>query len=173
MRLSRDVGTKLDGQVAGIAERLVRRISRRDALRNGVLGGAGAVAAFAVGERPASAERARCYCGPTYHCGHWGNHCPEHGCPSDGFVLCKNDGSYCSCRGGGTNTQGYCCEYASGYWVACGGLCNGYGYRLCFDCKRTYCTYWCTCLSAVKCCGCTTPEDFHKEQARLQALTVQ
>lgn len=173
MRLGRDVGNKLDDQVAGIAERLVRRLSRRDALRTGVLGGAGAVAALAIGERPASATPRGCYCGPTYHCHHWGNSCPDHGCPRDGFVLCKNDGSYCSCRGGGHNTQGYCCEYASGYWVACSGLCKGYGYRLCYDCKRASCTYWCTCVSAINCCNCTGPEDFRKEQARVQALTVQ
>ena len=172
MKFRRSVGEKLDGHVAGIAERVVRTISRRDALRTGVLGGAGAVAALTVGERPASGATG-CYCGPTYRCGHWGNPCPQHGCPTYGFVLCKNDGSYCSCRGGGRNSQGYCCEYASGYWVACTGLGRGYGYKLCFDCKRNSCYFWCTCLSATKCRYCTSPADFHKEQARTQALTVQ
>jgi hypothetical protein len=172
MRLKRDVGSRLDDQVAGIAERVVRRISRRDALRTSMLGGAGAVAALAIGERPASATTANCYCGPTYRCGYWGHPCPHHGCPSR-YRLCKNDGSYCSCAAGHTNVQGYCCEYASGYWVACGGLCGGYGYRLCYDCKWIHCGHWCTCLSALNCCHCTSPEDFHKEQARQQALTVQ
>lgn len=167
---STGVGDKLDARVASVAERVVRRITRRDALQRGVLGGAVGLAAFAIGERPAMA--ATCDCGPTYRCDHWGNGCPPNGCPTDGFVLCKNDGSYCSCRGGGKNSQGYCCEYSSGYWVACSGLCKGHGYKLCYDCKRSSCYYWCTCLSETLCCGCTTPEDARREQAVSQAAAL-
>jgi len=166
------LGDKIDTGVARVAERIARTMTRRDALRRGVLGGITGMAALAVGARPAMAVT--CTCGPTYNCAHWGASCTCCGCPS-GYVLCKNDGSYCSCSGGHYNSQGYCCEYSSGYWVACNGICCGSGcngYRLCYDCKASTCQEWCTCLSQEFCCQCATPEEVAKEQARTQALAV-
>ena len=166
---STSAGQKIDTRVANVAERVVRRITRRDALQRGLLGGAAGLAAFFVGERPAMAQG--CYCGPTVRCNNYGRNCPTNGCPAD-FRLCKNDGSRCSCIGGGYNVQGYCCEYSSGYWVACSGLCHGFGYRLCYDCKHKHCAHWCTCLSNTHCCHCTTPEEARREQVLSQASAV-
>ena len=87
--------------------------------------------------------------------------------------LCKNDASYCSCKAGHYNTQGYCCVYSSGYWVACSGICCGAacnGYKLCYDCKGNGCDKWCTCLSQTYCCQCLSAADARAEQARVQEL---
>lgn len=169
------VGDKFDTRVGELTEKITRRMSRRDALRTAVVGGAASIAALAVGQRPAEARAlTSCDCGPTYRCGHYGHSCPSYGCPS-GYDLCKNGSAYCSCDQGHYNVQGYCCEYSSGSWVACnnGGTC-GAGYRLCYDCHCpsgcTYsgCRYWCTCLSACICCNCCTKEQVRAEMKRLQ-----
>lgn len=88
------------------------------------------------------------------------------GCPS-GMYLCKNSG-YCSCVEGRYNTQGYCCEYSSGYWTTCSGICGRYGYKVCYDCAGHGCQYWCTCLSGEDfCCQCATPEDVVQQMAQV------
>lgn len=165
---SRLLGDGVDTHVADVSERFIRRVSRREALRTGVLGGVGTIAALAVGAKPARANTT-CHCGPTSRCGTYGHSCPSNGCPS-GMKLCKNSGASCSCLAGGYNRQGYCCEYSSGYWIACTGFCAGYGYKVCYDCKGYGCDQWCTCLSDVLCCGCTTPAEVEAEYARQEAV---
>ncbi len=59
-------GEQFDARIGQLAERVVRRVSRRDALRGAVLGGTAGLASLAVGERPALADA--CVCGPTRHC---------------------------------------------------------------------------------------------------------
>jgi hypothetical protein len=159
-----DIGDKLDAGVANFAERLTRRMSRRDAVRTGILGGIAGMASLTLGAKPAQAVI--CECGPTYRCGHYGWPCPSSGCPS-GMALCKEGGS-CSCNAGTYNQQGYCCTYSAGYWVACSGLCKGMGYKLCYDCKGHGCDRWCTCLSSTICCSCTSAADVREEHKRLQ-----
>lgn len=165
------MGEKLDTRVGSIAERINRRMTRRNALRTAVLGGAAGIASLALGQSPALAVT--CDCGPTYRCGHYGYPCPNTGCPS-GYSLCKNSSTaYCSCDQGHYNRQGYCCEYSSGQWVACSGLGHGYGYELCYDCLGPgHCADWCTCLSTCICCQCLTPQDVRQEHKRLQAQTA-
>ncbi len=75
-------GTSLDERIAAITERVVRRVSRRDALRRVVVGGSAGIAALAIGATPALA--ATCDCGPTRRC----SRCPEVGCPPK-HHLCK------------------------------------------------------------------------------------
>lgn len=158
---TRDVGGRFDSKVSSVAEGMLRRISRRDALRTGVLGSAGALAALAVGAKPAFAYT--CDCGPTYRCSHYGHSCPANGCPS-GYSLCSNGSCY--------NQQNYRCEWSSGYWTTCNGICGQYGYKICYDCVGPGgCYDWCTCLSTDEfCCQCHTPEDVYAEMARIKAL---
>jgi hypothetical protein len=168
------LGDKVDTSVAAVAERIVRKMTRRDVVHRGVLGAGTALAALAVGVRPAKAVT--CQCGPTYNCSHWGWPCQADACPQ-GMYLCQNTQSdTCSCINGGHNSQGYCCEYASGWWVACSGICCGNGgcngYRLCYDCTGRGCDKWCTCLGQINCCECATPEDAHREQARFERARV-
>lgn len=168
---------KVDTGVATVAERIVRKMTRRDVVRRGVLGAGTALAALAVGVRPSKAETMTCTCGPTYRCDHWGWTCRTDGCPP-GMYLCQNNSSnYCSCVNGHYNTQGYCCAYSTGYWVACNGICCGNGgcngYRLCYDCTGNGCDHWCTCLGSLQCCQCATPEDAHEEQVRFERARVQ
>lgn len=166
------LGESVDLRIASASEGLLRRMSRRDAIRTGVLGGVGAIAALAVGVKPAWAFT--CSCGPTYRCNHWGDPCPAEGCPS-GYVLCQNDSSaYCSCINKHYNVQGYCCEYSSGSWTTCTGICGTYGYKICYDCiKSGGCDHWCTCLGDYAyCCGCNTPEDVYEEMARARSRTA-
>jgi hypothetical protein len=172
------LGQKFDSRIARLSEGLARRISRRDALRTAIVGGASGIAALTLGQRPALAQT--CYCGPTYRCNDYGHDCHNYGCPT-GYELCKNASDYyCSCAQGHFNRQGYCCEYTAGTWVACGGLGKGYGYELCYDCIATgkgdaghgntkdRCTDWCTCLSACICCTCTSPDQVRSELSRVQ-----
>jgi hypothetical protein len=166
------MGERIDAGVGGAVEKMARRLSRRDAMRTAVIGGAAGVAALALGQRPALAVT--CDCGPTVHCSHYKNrHCPSGaGCPT-GYTLCKNSSSaYCSCEQGHYNWQGFCCEWSAGSWIACSGLGKGHGYEVCSDCLGPggECTYWCTCLSSCICCDCTTAKDVKEEHKRLMAL---
>lgn len=102
----------LDDGVANIGERMVRSISRRRMLRNTIIGGATALAAVMIGERPAFASACSANCGPTPRCGG----CPANGCPS-GYGYC-----YGSPSGTCFNHEGYRCEWPAGYWIACSGL---------------------------------------------------
>lgn len=168
------IGDKLDGSVGRAAEKVNRRVSRRDALRTAVLGGATGFAALTLGQKPALAQA--CDCGPTPRCDNYGVHAPcptTPGCP-DGFKLCKNKSNrHCSCDQGHFNTFGSCCEWSSGTWIACTGLGNGMGYEVCSDCVGPNgCGHWCTCLSQCVCCDCTSPEDVRREQKRISALAV-
>jgi hypothetical protein len=149
----------VDARIGTMAERVVRRMSRRDALRGAIVGGTASVAALALGQLPA--EAATCTCGPTRRCAH----CPEVGCPS-GYHLCK--GSFTSdC----INKQGFRCEWPSGTWIACMGRGKGYGYKVCYDCiNKSGCANWCTCLSECICCECETTRDIRAEQRRIQAV---
>lgn len=163
------MGEALDARVGSMAEKITRRISRRDALRTAVVGGATGVATLVLGQKPAFAVY--CYCGPTYHCSYYRHTCPSRpGCPS-GYILCKNSSSaYCSCDQGHYNQQGYCCEWAAGSWIACSGLGSGHGFKVCSDClgPARECAYWCTCLSSCQCCNCTTPADVRAEHQQVQ-----
>src|ERR1700684_1931828 len=152
----------LDARIGTMAERVVRRVSRRDALRGVGLGGTAGVAALALGQRPAWA--ATCECGPTRRCAR----CPEVGCPS-GYHLCK--GSFTSnCF----NNQGFRCVWPQGEWIACMNIGKGFGYRVCYDCiNKSGCKDWCTCLSECICCDCETAHDVKSEQHRIQMIDVQ
>jgi hypothetical protein len=153
----KQTGERFDARVGDLAERVARRVSRRETLRGALVSGAAGLAALAVGERPAQA--AGCQCGPTRRCAH----CPEIGCP-DGYHLCK--GSF---TGDCFNRQGYRCEWPQGTWIACMGLGKGYGYKVCYDCKGTSgCPGWCTCLSSCICCNCKSVADVRAEQHRIQ-----
>lgn len=164
---------RLDTGVGNVVEKMARRLTRRDALRTAVLGGATGLAALTLGQKPALAVT--CECGPTLHCSHYHHTCPSgSGCPS-GYILCKNSSSaYCSCDEGHYNWQGYCCEYSSGTWIACSGLGKGHGYEVCSDClgPERECTYWCTCLSSCICCDCKTASDVRREHERISALSA-
>ncbi|HBW18397.1 MAG: hypothetical protein ACLPN6_05645 [Streptosporangiaceae bacterium] len=155
------LGGSLDARVGALAERAMRRISRRDALRGAVVGGTAGLAALTLGERPALAES--CDCGPTRRCAG----CPDIGCPG-GYSLCK--GSFSSdCFNG----QGYRCEWPQGTWIACMNAGKGYGYKVCYDCiNHAGCKDWCTCLSECICCDCASVRDIRAEQHRLQALDL-
>jgi hypothetical protein len=148
----------IDTHIGTIAERVVRRMSRRDALRRAVVGGTAGIAALALGQLPA--EAATCTCGPTRRCAR----CPGIGCPS-GYHLCK--GSFTSnCF----NKQGFRCEWPSGTWIACMNVGRGYGYKVCYDCiNSSGCQDWCTCLSECICCHCETVRDLRAEQQRIQS----
>jgi hypothetical protein len=167
------LGQKLDSRVAHLSETLTRRISRRDALRTAIVGGATSIAVMSLGQKPALAQS--CYCGPTVHCDNYGHKCPSNGCPT-GYEACKQGSDYyCSCAQGHLNRQGYCCEWAAGTWIACTGLGKGYGYKKCYDCisvgrgnEHDRCTDWCTCLGECICCTCTKPEEVRSEMARVQ-----
>ncbi len=123
------------GKTGTIAERVARRMNRRDALRRAIVGGTTGLAALALGNSPAQATT--CHCGPTRRC----EKCPAVGCPH-GYHLCK--GSFTSnCF----NSQGYRCEWPAGNWIACMGLGKGLGYKVCYDCIGPGgCEGWCTCL---------------------------
>jgi hypothetical protein len=146
---------------APLAERVARRVSRRDALRRAVMAGTTGLAAIAIGNSPADAQT--CTCGPTRRCGG----CPDVGCPS-GYQLCK--GSFSSdCF----NSQGYRCEWPAGNWIACMNLGKGLGYKICYDCiGASGCEGWCTCLTECICCNCYSPADIRTEQLRLQHLDL-
>ena len=184
-------GARLDTGVAGVAERTLRRVSRRQALRAAVVGGAASVATMAMGQRPALAAADKCSanCGPTARC----KSCPQVGCPK-GYSLCRfgngKNGTHsnccnnahhagccnspcCSCSNGVTCKCP--CVYPNGYWVACSGLGSfGHGYELCQDCLKgnngKNCGSWCTCLSACICCNCTTPHQVRAEAKRVQDI---
>jgi hypothetical protein len=172
---SSQLGEKVDIGVASVAERVVRKMTRREVVLRGVVGAGATLAALTVGVRPSKAVT--CVCGPTYNCSHWGWSCRSAGCPS-GMFACQNISSNsCSCINGGKNTQGYCCLYPSGNWIACSGICCGNGgcngYRICYDCQGNGCDKWCTCLSDVQCCECATPQDVHNEMIRLEQARAQ
>jgi|SRR5215469_8325433 len=168
------LGDKFDRSVGRVTERVNRRLTRRDALRTAVLGGAASVAAVTLGQKPALAVD--CQCGPTPRCNRYDSSpCPKTpGCPT-GFKLCKNrSDQFCSCINGHGNTAGSCCLWSSGNWIACTGLGSGHGYKVCSDCVRhNGCSRWCTCLSNCVCCTCTTAEDIRREQLRLSALAAE
>jgi hypothetical protein len=153
----RRLGTRMDTRIGDMAERVTRRMNRRELVRTAVLGGTASVAAVVLGERPSLAVT--CQCGPTRRC----TNCPGYGCPS-GYQLCK--GSFTSTC---FNSQGYRCEWPAGEWIACTGLGHGQGIRICYDCKgASGCHGWCTCLSACICCNCKTIGDVRAEQQRMQ-----
>ena len=154
----KNLAASVDARIAAMTERVVRRMSRRDALRSAVVGGTAGVAALALGQLPAQA--ATCTCGPTRRCAH----CPGLGCPS-GYHLCK--GSFTSSC---INKQGFRCEWPSGTWIACMNIGKGYGYKVCYDCiNASGCKNWCTCLSECICCQCETARDIRAEQRRIQS----
>jgi hypothetical protein len=155
-------GASLDTRIGGVAERAVRRLSRRDALRGAVVGGTAGLAALSLGQSPAEARaKAKvCVCGPTRRC----SGCPGTGCPH-GKHLCKGSTSS-NCF----NRQGYRCEWPNGTWIACMNIGNGYGYKICYDCiGKSGCKDWCTCLSQCICCHCMTVTDLRAEQHRIQS----
>jgi hypothetical protein len=155
----RHLGESFDARVGSMAERTARRMTRRNALRTAVVGGAAGIAAVTIGQMPASANSCTSNCGPTPRC----SGCPADGCPS-GYSLCKG-----STTSNCFNEQRYRCEWPSGQWVACTGLGHGYGYEICKDCKGPGgCTEWCTCLTNCICCQCLAPADFKAEQLRMQ-----
>jgi hypothetical protein len=141
-----------------MTERISRRLSRRDALKTAVVGGAAGIAALTLGQLPAQALTFDC--GPTRRC----NGCPANGCPS-GYSLCKGS-STSNCF----NNQGFRCEWPGGSWVAArgGGKC-GEAFYVCYDCiGSSGCPGWCTCLSGQICGQCCTPADVQQEWKRLQ-----
>jgi hypothetical protein len=173
---STQLGGKLDTGVATVAERIVRKMTRRDVVQRGVLGVGTVLAALTVGVRPSKAQTLSCSCGPTVRCDTYGWPCQTDGCPS-GMYLCQNTQSNsCSCINHNYNVQGFCCLYGSGWWIACNGICCGNGgcngYRLCYDCLGHGCDHWCTCLGSVQCCECATPEDARREQGRFEQARV-
>ena len=150
--------SSMDDAIGELAERVARKVNRRDALRRVVVGGTTGLAALALGTSPAQA--AGCYCGPTRRCGG----CPHVGCPP-GHHLCKSSFAGGEC----VNTQGFRCEWPAGSWIACVNLGKGMGYKVCYDCVGAGgCTDWCTCLSDCICCHCASPADIRAEQKRLQ-----
>jgi hypothetical protein len=154
----RTVGSRFDDKVGDIAERATRQMTRRQAVRTAVIGGATGLGALTIGVEPALASCAS-NCGPTPRC----SSCPSNGCPS-GYSLCKGC-STCNCF----NNYGYRCEWPSGYWIACNSLGHGYGYDICYDCiSGGNCSGWCTCLSSCICCQCLAPADVIAEQKRIQ-----
>jgi hypothetical protein len=192
-------GEKLDSRVAITAERMLRRLSRREVLRAGVVGGVAGLAALSLGQRPAfaatchnprnqvtkcshcaSSGRDALCCGPTRRCSHYGKTCRPFGCPR-GYILCKQTGP-CGTPplrggvgGGHMNRDHKWCEWCDGHWVACNGLGRfGNGYFICYDCvassRASSCENWCTCLSECVCCNCMTGQDVRAEQQRIQGL---
>lgn len=158
----RRLGAGVDDRIGALAERVARKVNRRDALRRVVVGGTAGIAALAAGVSPAQAVSASCWCGPTRRC----DHCPGIGCPP-GHHLCTSATANGSCF----NNQGFRCEWPQGSWIACMGLGKGLGYRICYDCiGRSGCPDWCTCLSECICCRCATPADVRAEQRRVQEL---
>jgi hypothetical protein len=163
----RRLGSTFDTRISQMTERATRLVSRRNVLRTAFVSGAAGIAAISIGETPADALEHHCArnCGPTPRCSNCPD--PQPGCPS-GYSLCKG-----SPTGGCFNNQGYRCEWPAGQWIACTGLGNGNGYKICKDCIGPGgCPDWCTCLNHCVCCHCSTAEDFKKEQQRIQLLTV-
>lgn len=154
----KDVGTKFDGYVEKTTGRMVRIITRRDALRTAILTGAATVGTVALGMRPAMATvtcPAQCCCSPFC------SGCPGVGCPS-GYHLCKRPECY----------PGYC-EWYDGSWVHCKGYGNcGNGYTLCQDCRHNNhpCSSVCICVSQVICGQCCTQQDVRREEQRIREL---
>ncbi len=172
----KDVGTNLDSRVGTIAERVNRRLTRRNALRAGIVSSVAGLAAIASGESPAAAYPYSPGCGPTKYC----SGCPyPQGCPS-GYELCKQS-SLCGTPpskggvgGGSANNQGYWCEWLGGIWESANNLGHGLGYTLCYDCvsspiDEAACDTWCTCPSACICCNCQTIAEVRAEM-RQQGL---
>jgi hypothetical protein len=164
----KQLGESFDTRVARVAEWAARRVSRRNALRTVILGGAIGVSELAVGQSPAWADACTSNCGPTRRC----SGCHPYRCPT-GYSLCH--GSFTSnCF----NNQGYRCEWPAGEWVACTGLGkHHHGIRICLDCihgktsSDAACDGWCTCLTECLCCHCTTAADVKAEQQRMMSLT--
>lgn len=166
----RQLGAAFDARIGNAAELGARRMTRRNALRTAVLGGAASVAAITLGQSPASADAGDMGCGPTSRCsGCTAN--PYAACPS-GYSLCKGKPvSSCSDAGACCNDEGFNCEWASGTWQAYDGLGFGYGYEICYDCKNSGgCDTWCTCLGTCICCRCTSLADVRAEMKRGQAI---
>jgi hypothetical protein len=156
----RTLGSTFDGAVGSLAERTARGLTRRQAVRTMVIGGASGIGALSIGVEPAWADACTNNCGPTKRC----SGCPGNGCPG-GYSLCKGC-STCNCF----NSQHYRCEWPSGSWMACSGLgrCRG-GYEICYDCIGSGgCHNWCTCLSECLCCNCCTPDEVKAEQQAIQ-----
>lgn len=175
------LGESFDARVGSMAERATRRMTRRDALRAGVVGGAAGIAALTLGQSPALASASIPYspgCGPTVRCGG----CPANGCPG-GYTLCKitslcgTPPSFGGSGGGVSNNQGKWCEWPAGEWIAYQHLGHGYGYQACMDCVRTpineaNCDGWCTCLTTCICCQCLTAADVRAEMKRIGQLAA-
>ena len=173
-------GANLDSRIGGFAERVNRRLTRRTALRAGIVGSVAGLASIAMGESPAAAYPFSPGCGPTVSCSGCGY--PQ-GCPS-GYDLCKQS-SLCGTPpkaggvgGGVANDQGFWCEWLGGIWESARNLGHGHGYTLCYDCVKSpidssTCDTWCTCASACICCQCTTKQDVLTEQKRLGLHLVQ
>jgi len=158
------LGESFDTRIASAAEQVTRRITRRNALRTALVGGAIGISELAIGQSPAWADACTANCGPTRRC----SGCPSAGCPS-GYSLCRGS-STSTCF----NSQGYRCEWPSGEWVACSGLGSfGHGIKICYDCIHgSACASWCTCLSACICCNCVSAADIKAEQQRLNSLVA-
>jgi hypothetical protein len=162
----RRLGATFDTRIGLMTERATRLMSRRNALRAAFVGGAASLAAISIGETPALADDTDCAanCGPTPRC----TGCLHYRCPT----------GYGKCRGSPTgncfNNQGYRCEWPAGQWIACTGIGEGHGYKVCKDCIGPRgCPDWCTCLTHCYCCNCKTLEDFKREQQRIQLLGEQ
>jgi hypothetical protein len=159
------LGENFDTGVGKVSEKVNRRLSRRNALRAGVVSTVAGIAAVALGQSPASAYKYSPGCGPTKSCK--GCHLPD-GCPK-GYELClkkwacKNDYSKKCCY----------CEWPGGIWESGHNLGKGgHGFTLCFDCVKkphdaTTCKTWCTCESECFCCNCVSAEDVRQEMHRL------
>lgn len=175
----KQLGTRLDARVGSITERATRKMTRRDALRVGVVGSAVGIATIALGQAPAMASTSIPYspgCGPTRRC----SNCPANGCPP-GYKLCKIT-SLCGTppTGGGVkNNQGYWCEWPEGEWIGYHHLGPHHnGYKACMDCvrhpiDRAHCHGWCTCLTTCICCDCATVADVQAEMQRLALQSAQ
>ncbi len=170
----KEFGANFDARVGSMAERATRKLTRRDALRAGVVGSVAGIAAVTLGQSAAEAYTYSPGCGPTRHC----SNCRAYpnACPS-GYSLCKISGrcgtppSNGGSGGGHKNQQGFWCEWSGGIWESAHNLGHGHGYTLCYDCvSGSDCYGWCTCPTACICCNCTTAADVRTEQKRLDRL---
>lgn len=166
----KEFGAGFDARVGSMAERATRILTRRAALRAGMVTGAAGVAAITLGESPALALKYSPGCGPTVRC----RGCHAQGCPT-GYELCleKYD-----CFHKLSNKRPHCCfcEWPQGKWIAAEHLGKfGHGIQICYDCVKpphhaAQCAHWCTCLGECICCNCTTTADVRAEMSRLGAL---
>ena len=148
------------------ATQIARVISRRKFLDRSLRGlTTGAVALFATGRifsGTSSAAGDECFCAPPrgVECidcppGRHKDKCPP------GHQRCRTVDGEQQCPG---------CVYEHGWWVACTGLGEGFGYKICIDCWRPDdCNTTCGCRSKVICGHCTSAADVKAEMALAMA----